>query len=307
MMFHRPSHTHALDLTLASSFIPSTPLCPLISHPYSPHLDRVSLYIMMASLLKRLVGSAESSSSAPVAEAVASQAWFQFTTGLVESDFRQPENLKKGFRTREDGAVEIVNHVRGTTYSCGKYTESTIADLRKAIPAHHSLFPTDTSKFVPITFLCADSNARHYVSVTTLQSDPNYRNSVFQVASNFNGVEAIGPDADPEEPTFVTDYIYDNTQGPKASMSAAAAAIQRVLAYYRSDDVDPRQWGLSMTRQPNYLQNVRLLSSAIIHTISPFRYNHSSLVTTIVTKIHISTFTPPLYICIYTFVYPPYS
>jgi hypothetical protein len=47
---------------------------------------------------------------------------------------------------------------------------------------------------------------------------------VVQVASNFNGVEAISEGSSPDGASFTEKYIYDPTQGPAASISAGPGA-----------------------------------------------------------------------------------
>jgi hypothetical protein len=49
--------------------------------------------------------------------------------------------------------------------------------------------------------------------------------ALVQVASQFNGLEMIGPDITPED--GVTRYAYDRTQGPACAMAAGAATIYR--------------------------------------------------------------------------------
>lgn len=51
------------------------------------------------------------------------------------------------------------------------------------------------------------------------------RGALFQVASQFNLLEMIGPDVTPED--GVTGYAHDGTQGPACAMAAGAATIYR--------------------------------------------------------------------------------
>jgi hypothetical protein len=70
------------------------------------------------------------------------------------------------------------------------------------------------------------------VRVASLQSDvrrlhnqPLNNSALFQVASQFNLLEMVGPDVTPE--AGVTGYLHDRTQGPACAMAAGAAAIYR--------------------------------------------------------------------------------
>jgi len=88
---------------------------------------------------------------------------------------------------------------------------------------------------------------------------------VFQVASNFNGVEATSETSSPDSPTFTEKYIYDPTQGiihkqnnktilpfptgPAASISAGAAAIARVHAAFYEPDTSQNAWLQTRSKQ----------------------------------------------------------
>jgi len=49
-----------------------------------------------------------------------------------------------------------------------------------------------------------------------------------QVASNFNGVEAISESIPPDRSSFTENYIYDHTQGPAASISAGPGMLPSI-------------------------------------------------------------------------------
>ena len=79
---------------------------------------------------------------------------------------------------------------------------------------------------------------------------------MFQVASNFNGVEAIDEYSYPDSEEFLTKYSEDNTQGPAASMSAGAAAISRVLLPFYSKDTPAEMWKQTSYRQVEFLEEL---------------------------------------------------
>ena len=58
-----------------------------------------------------------------------------------------------------------------------------------------------------------------------LHADPANHNALFQVASQFNLLEMVGPQVTPER--GVTGYINDHTQGPTCALAAAAGTIYR--------------------------------------------------------------------------------
>ncbi|WP_172122508.1 hypothetical protein [Devosia sp. 919] len=61
--------------------------------------------------------------------------------------------------------------------------------------------------------------------VRAMHSDPLHADALFQVASQFNLLEMVGPDVTPEQ--GVTRYQFDRTQGPACAMAAGAATIFR--------------------------------------------------------------------------------
>lgn len=120
------------------------------------------------------------------------------------------------------------------------------------------------------------------MDVTYLQSLKENKNAVFQVASNFNGVEATSEASSPDTPNFTEKYIWDPTQGttqppihlmvvaygrdqrwplssflpsfvqrigPAASISAGAAAIARVHAAFYHPDLPQDAWGQTRDNQ----------------------------------------------------------
>ena len=61
--------------------------------------------------------------------------------------------------------------------------------------------------------------------VRAMHQMPENAGAVFQVASQFNFLEMIGPNLTPEH--GVTRYQYDRTQGPACAIAAGAATIYR--------------------------------------------------------------------------------
>lgn len=73
-------------------------------------------------------------------------------------------------------------------------------------------------------------------------------NSLFQVASNFNGLENTHSKSECTNPTFLHDYIFDKTQGPKASMGCGASAISRLNCYKGYQDIQTPNNGLNILK-----------------------------------------------------------
>jgi hypothetical protein len=61
--------------------------------------------------------------------------------------------------------------------------------------------------------------------VRAMHRHPGNQHALFQVASQFNLLEMVGPEVAPED--GVTRYVTDRTQGPACAMAAAAATVYR--------------------------------------------------------------------------------
>lgn len=61
--------------------------------------------------------------------------------------------------------------------------------------------------------------------VRALHRDPRFAGALFQVASQFNLLEMVGPEVTPEH--GVTRYLHDRTQGPACAMAAGAGTMYR--------------------------------------------------------------------------------
>ncbi len=100
----------------------------------------------------------------------------------------------------------------------------------------------------------ADSWFHQYVEVGVLQADPRNRDAVFQVASNFSALEPVSNVDYPEG--GVTKYIYDMTQGPIASLSAAPGVILRMYTPFFNPQKHPASWRQTQDHQVNLLDQV---------------------------------------------------
>uniref|UniRef100_A0A6B2L562 Uncharacterized protein n=1 Tax=Arcella intermedia TaxID=1963864 RepID=A0A6B2L562_9EUKA len=115
----------------------------------------------------------------------------------------------------------------------------------------------DPPKFIPLEFINrSTSDDSKSVDVGYLQSLPEFRDAVFQVASNFNVVEGMSEFLPPNFKSFTENYYKDRTQGPAASISAGPAAIVRVHAPFYSPDTPPDKWNQDESHQVELLKNL---------------------------------------------------
>jgi hypothetical protein len=133
--------------------------------------------------------------------------WFHDLTGFSEGSHAetQAQLVAEGQTLRS-----LVN---GRSFAIGTLETPSLSDLRRRA--------SDVVRTRPgqlrVSAVVGDVAAMH--------RDPVNRHALFQVASQFNLLEMIGPDVTPEH--GVTRYATDRTQGPACAMAAGAATIYR--------------------------------------------------------------------------------
>lgn len=132
--------------------------------------------------------------------------WFSRLTGFKEDTYAA---------TREQLQVNgslLHSKVNGRSYGIGQFEMVYLAELRDLVhQGHSSESPTSAS--------IVEGDVRQ------IHQQPQYAGALFQVASQFNALEMVGPSVTPED--GVTRYEYDRTQGPACAMAAGAATIYR--------------------------------------------------------------------------------
>ncbi|MBI1494066.1 hypothetical protein [Halocynthiibacter styelae] len=129
--------------------------------------------------------------------------WFEDLAGVSEGD---------------EGAVRaafdveghtLVSQTTGRRMQAGQLTVPSLNELRQSPPPSRGK-----------NKLC-----EMVADVTALHVDPENAGAVFQVASQFNLLEMIGPSVSPAD--GITGYEYDRTQGPACAIACGAGTIWR--------------------------------------------------------------------------------
>eukprot|EP01087_Luapelamoeba_hula_P015350 TRINITY_DN4576_c0_g2_i1.p1 TRINITY_DN4576_c0_g2~~TRINITY_DN4576_c0_g2_i1.p1 ORF type:complete len:426 (+),score=49.23 TRINITY_DN4576_c0_g2_i1:23-1279(+) len=176
--------------------------------------------------------------------------WFHRIAGVYEDAYRLQDN--KQLRCNGDDELIITNAETGVEYRAGRFYEASLGEMAGSLTPQNKSSPHVLFEIITR----ADNASIRYVDVAGVQAQPESRLAVFQAASNFNGVEAVSEGSYPDRKTFTTDYIYDPTQGPAASISAGAAAITRVHAAFYDESKPSSEWGQTKNRQVNFLSEV---------------------------------------------------
>ena len=130
--------------------------------------------------------------------------WFERLTGFREHDY---ESTQRCLRVEGD---ELVSTVNDKLYRCGQLSIPTLAELRSRVNVPAVQRST-------VATVVGDARALH--------ADPEFAGALFQVASQFNLLEMVGPSVRPED--GVARYASDPTQGPACAIAAGAATIYR--------------------------------------------------------------------------------
>ncbi len=132
--------------------------------------------------------------------------WFSRLTGFNEGPYSTTRELL------EVNGTTLRSKVNDRSFCIGQFEMPSLADLRLRVAQ-------DTGASGPnrVSIVTGDVRKMHQV--------PEYAGALFQVASQFNALEMVGPSVTPED--GVTRYEHDRTQGPACAIAAGAATIYR--------------------------------------------------------------------------------
>ena len=139
--------------------------------------------------------------------------WFRDVFGHdeVRRDF---EANRARFRV-EDGGRTLVSLSNGRRFHVGGFECASVGELEEQLAA----LPAPPGDLGGLTFENITGMVQAYIS------DRKLAGSVFQVASQFNCLEMVGPRVTPEH--GVTMYCKDKTQGPACALACPAGTIFR--------------------------------------------------------------------------------
>lgn len=133
--------------------------------------------------------------------------WFEKLTGFKEES---PDNVRQKLFLKGDTLYSTVND---KSFSCGQLEVLSLAELRERSSAAIEVYQGKIS----CSELIGDVQILH-----TLSSN---KQALFQVASQFNLLEMIGPQITPEQ--GIDRYERDYTQGPACAIACGAGTIYR--------------------------------------------------------------------------------
>jgi hypothetical protein len=131
--------------------------------------------------------------------------WFERLTGFDE---RTTPDVRSQFEV--DGEW-ITSRANGRRMRFGRFEMPTLADLRKRRQPYWSGHALRFDQVV--------------ADVGALTAAPSSAGATFQVASQFNMLEMVGPEVTPEH--GIDGYEHDHTQGPASAIACGAGTIYR--------------------------------------------------------------------------------
>ncbi len=132
--------------------------------------------------------------------------WFETLTGFPETS---PSQVRQNITV--DGET-LTSNVNGKAMVYGRLETPSVAELRERVK---SVLPG--SRNISVREVIADVQALH--------TNVSNAGSLFQVASQFNLLEMVGPEVTPEKGVGI--YENDRTQGPACAIAAGAGTIYR--------------------------------------------------------------------------------
>jgi hypothetical protein len=134
--------------------------------------------------------------------------WFERLTGFRETEYEYEERRAK---LKVEGS-QLQSLINGKSYGIGTLELASLQNLRERLKSTEGL--TGRLKVSVVTG-----------DVREMHRSPQNVGALFQVASQFNLLEMVGPTVTPEQ--GVTCYKDDRTQGPACAIAAGAATIYR--------------------------------------------------------------------------------
>lgn len=142
----------------------------------------------------------------PMSSARAGESWFTRLTGISERDHATVRSQL----TLRDG--ELTSHANGRRFHCGRLEMPSLGELRERLAG-----AAGDAGTLAVSELVGEAKALH--------ESRRFAGAVFQVASQFNLLEMVGPELTPEHGIGI--YERDPTQGPACAIACGAGTIFR--------------------------------------------------------------------------------
>lgn len=152
----------------------------------------------------------------PQTDITLSMNWFEDTFGFVEGKSYQANQEQFSLHNDENGVI-LVSKPNSKRFRVGHFEVLSVADLKERVNS----LAKESVDFEGRTSGLKFSNVIGSVK-TYIQNRPG---AVFQVASQFNCLEMVGPGVTPNH--GITQYVLDKTQGPACALACPGGTLFR--------------------------------------------------------------------------------
>ena len=145
--------------------------------------------------------------------------WFQSVFGFTECESYSKNKAHFDVIVPPEGGEGesvLVSKANGQSFVIGAFSIPTVAELRQQLK---DLAAVNTNVTNGMTFSHVHGDVRSMIR------DPKSEGNVFQVASQFNCLEMVGPGVSPDRGISI--YAHDPTQGPACALACPAATAFR--------------------------------------------------------------------------------
>lgn len=177
--------------------------------------------------------------------------FFEAVMGITEKDFKDSIHQASFIDTWDKA---LVNTKTKEKYNYGLFSQIPLSTFQKQIKKTLSASKKSTFNIIEGSEDPTGSWFRDKVDVAALQANPTNNTAVFQIASNFNGLEAGG---DPKAGVMI--YLDPGffVQGETAAISAAPGLIYRLYYYKRPvAQANFKEKTGQLKYQVNFLENL---------------------------------------------------
>lgn len=170
--------------------------------------------------------------------------WFSNLFGFDETNHATVKKwlVLEADDQKREGYYNLCSLANSRSFSVGRFSTPSIAELKRQVQD----LPVSKSDKLKLRLMRAD--------VAELQVDPSNALATFQVASQFNCLEAVAPTVTPED--GISAYSSDRTQGPACSISAGPATVFRNYFVPVTNAFGETQQGQSAENQINLLSDL---------------------------------------------------
>jgi len=142
--------------------------------------------------------------------------WFEGLFGFREGSYEETQRLLRAEPISDaPDANWTIRGETGSHYQAGRFTTPNLGELQE-----------QALRCGGMEAMRGKLRVRHVRGdVASMHCDPENRHATFQVASQFNCLEMVGPSVTPE--AGITGYVHDKTQGPACSIACGPATAFR--------------------------------------------------------------------------------